>query len=462
MHTLLILSAHVFVRSKIEFQQPANMPRSQQGILSESTNPFLDADVIMTAAVVGHAYARLSAGKNCCFDVELELREVDRREQNNRQALNELQSVINKINTALIGSIDLGRQLARVGVTPNYNREGEVVRISGGTGDLPLHDLHRYYPDMPKGWALALYKIANEVGYQGRGAYSGFVDRRKGGQTALKSTVRIKVPDGELAKRWLPNERSYKTAGNNDKKENRLGASLGAGSNERIWGMIINNAMQESSIADFNRYANPEPAEKEAGINNTPSALTLRGKGMHFADGFQHWPKNNGALDAGKDVVGYTHGMIQAIYDVKLWENENGKGKGGTPYEIAVGNETTKLASCFPCAVFMEANGFPASSTHLGRGESWCPMYPVHTPVSNKQDKARKDCNDKWAVYCSTIMNSGVSLMDGLVTEDHRASFNALRNSVIRSYGYTCANLILDALTVHDKEQSRIKRVLIP
>jgi hypothetical protein len=40
-------------------------------------------------------------------------------------------------------------------------------------------------------------------------------------------------------------------------------------------------------------------------------------------------------------------------------------------FEIALGENTTKVSSCFPCSTFMAANDIPASSTHLGRGDNW-------------------------------------------------------------------------------------------
>ena len=64
------------------------------------------------------------------------------------------------------------------------------------------------------------------------------------------------------------------------------------------------------------------------------------------------------------DIATYTHGMIQAIYKAY------GLGPSCTPYEIAVGDQTKKMASCLPCTFFMVATGYPPNSIHLGRGES--------------------------------------------------------------------------------------------
>jgi len=53
------------------------------------------------------------------------------------------------------------------------------------------------------------------------------------------------------------------------------------------------------------------------------------------------------------DVASYTHGMIQAIYKAYSL------GPSCTPYEIAVGDMTKKMASCLPCTLFMVAAGYP-------------------------------------------------------------------------------------------------------
>jgi hypothetical protein len=158
------------------------------------------------------------------------------------------------------------------------------------------------------------------------------------------------------------------------------------------------------------------------------------------------------------------------VYDV-VWR---GRGDGtkpdwkpaGVPYEIAVGKETTKLASCFNCSVFMEATGFPASSTHIGRGESWAPLYPEGTAekknLNNTQDQARKYCNDKWAAYCKKIIDSGIRCMTGHVEPGHTDSYAKLKTFVTGKQPYDYANVILDALTVHDSEVKRVDRTLLP
>lgn len=60
------------------------------------------------------------------------------------------------------------------------------------------------------------------------------------------------------------------------------------------------------------------------------------------------------------------HGMIQAIVNYQT-VNDSSK----FFFEIALGNNTSKVSSCFPCCTLMTANNTPPTSTHLGRGDNW-------------------------------------------------------------------------------------------
>ncbi len=397
----------------------------QRGILAPDSDAVHDADVIMTAAVVGHAYTRLSNNSNCAFDIEADTDPG----QDAKMAVNwdRHKRAVAKINKALetmggqYGKPGAGKE-AIVGVTPAYDKHGHITRISGGAGDLPLDSPLRYNPPLPTDLAGAkLYALAfdSRVGYQGRGAYTGFVHGRKDGQSNLFSTFRQRVPTS-FGRRWLPNAKP---------KDNN--ASIGLSQDERIWGMIGNNALQDE----------------------------LRRQGMYFKDQDK---ARGGAGVATGDIVGYTHGMVQAIYDVEMWKAISPHEHAGTPYEIAVGNETTKLASCFTCAIFMQANGYPASATHLGRGESWLPLYPENGNSVSSQDRTRAACNEKWAAYCKTIIDAGIACIERrLATDQHKASAAGLKAYLAGKQPLDYANLVLDAVTVHEHEVVRVDRTLL-
>lgn len=60
------------------------------------------------------------------------------------------------------------------------------------------------------------------------------------------------------------------------------------------------------------------------------------------------------------------HGMTQAIVNC-----QNTIDKSNFMLEIALGDNSTKVSSCFPCCAFMNANDTPPISTHLDRGDYW-------------------------------------------------------------------------------------------
>jgi hypothetical protein len=409
----------------------------QQGILSPGTEYAKDADVIMTAAVLGWAWSRLTNEdvnkRHARVDFEVEDgHKLTAQELKERPLDPTHTSALRKLNQ-LLHAAGLKPELkVELGTTPVWTTGG---RITGGSGDKSPNDPYRYDPPLPDGTAARLFLLAtspgtaDKLGYQGRGAYTGFIDGRTDGQTGLMSTFRHNVPfDITYGRRWHPVEALP----------------------DRPWGMILSAAEQD--------HVDPDPAKQG-----------LKQQGMHFEG---PPPQRN------HDICAYTHGMIQAIYDVHFQKlshdtgpNKNTPYHPGTPYEIAVGKQTTKLASCFPCSLFMEATGHPASSTHLGRGESWSPLFPP--PGSDTtQHKAWRACNAQWEAYCKSILDAGLQCLKkapGQVNADWRASVAALDlflngpagvNKTPATAAQACANLILDAVTVHDSEVKRIDRAL--
>src|SRR5262249_32130039 len=125
------------------------------------------------------------------------------------------------------------------------------------------------------------------------------------------------------------------------------------------------------------------------------------------------------------DIVSYTHGMIQAIYKGYTL------GPSCTPYEIPVGAATTKLASCLPCTLFMVAVGYPPTSIHLGRGESWAPLYLPYNPNGEGESNELaviRDLNNSWREKCKQFLALGVQVLDdNHIRDDHSTARDALR-----------------------------------
>lgn len=174
-------------------------------------------------------------------------------------------------------------------------------------------------------------------------------------------------------------------------------------------------------------------------------------------------PGNMIALWNGQDrVVGYCHGMSWAIMMSKVF------GPWSTPFELAVGTRTKKLASCFGCTTFMYASGFVPSAIHLGRSESWVPLPPdgaqQRFEAWGDVSSVAKALNDLWARDVAHYIREGVRVL-------RRVGVPAAGNQALRSLesfavrhafnGYKeTANLLLDALTVHCSEIDRVERVL--
>ena len=156
----------------------------------------------------------------------------------------------------------------------------------------------------------------------------------------------------------------------------------------------------------------------------------------------------------------YTHGMIQAIYKAYAL------GPSCAPYEIAVGDQTKKMASCLGCTFFMYAVGYPPTSIHLGSAESWAPLYAPYNPDGptepNEQGVIR-DLNNAWSARCGEWLTLGLEVLDDAhIAASHRSSRDAVGQFMESRAAdpSTAANLILDALTVHDPELNRIARTL--
>lgn len=90
------------------------------------------------------------------------------------------------------------------------------------------------------------------------------------------------------------------------------------------------------------------------------------------------WTVNYDILDALTDAQGYSekllfgsiHGMVISMLRYPYLTGKE------THFEYALSPRTTKVSSCIPCSMFMYANGRPATSTHLGRGDFWNFPHP--------------------------------------------------------------------------------------
>lgn len=97
-----------------------------------------------------------------------------------------------------------------------------------------------------------------------------------------------------------------------------------------------------------------------------------------------------------KKLFASVHGMIRAIFHYAT-DNK------AAVLELALGKDTCKVASCIPCALFMEAVKSPASAIHLGRGDNW------NFPAEKKTSPMYKD----WKTGINYWLQSGITICRG-------------------------------------------------
>jgi hypothetical protein len=106
-----------------------------------------------------------------------------------------------------------------------------------------------------------------------------------------------------------------------------------------------------------------------------------------------------------KTVLSSCHGLINAIYTYALL-NPNAT-KNEMCIEFSLSSNTTKAASCIPCAIFAAAAGQPASYTHFGRGDYWS------LPESALSGTVGSSLTRKWQDYVSDCYEKGRKKLRG-------------------------------------------------
>ena len=420
--------------------------RRTKGIVTDSdlSDPKKEADVIMTAAALGFAASYVKNGTPIRFDLDPKYRAED---------FAGLQAVVAKIDKAVVDYLKknnlepAGR--VNAGLAPDYSN-GAVIMV---VYELAIQSAPISVSDPVLSFkGQALYdKIKNLelTQYTGRGAYTGFVDNKNIEENTdpvgPRPTARFLTPDpdivpsddptmGGLHPRWLPRTGSASWI-----------PRLRKGTTDSYvpWGLIGGDAAGK---------------ELDPKMLNVTHATNLADQITGEMSATDKMVFNGDPTTA--DIVAYTHGMIQAIYKAYSL------GPSCSPYEIAVGAVTTKLASCLPCTLFMVAQGYPPTSIHLGRGESWAPLYQPYNPGGQAESNELaviRDLNNSWRAKCAEFLALGVQILDDAhIVDDHKAARDGLRSylSSNSSDKTVAATLVLDAVTVHESESVRIDRTL--
>ena len=401
----------------------------------------------MTAALLGFAASQVMADVPVRFDLD----PLDAKDAATWQAF---QTVVSKIDTAVADHLHkTGRAPAgkvHSGTAPDYAKGAVIMgvyRLAGQSAPASVFD-----PVLStKGQALYKEIVAETLPqYTGRGAYTGFVDNRNTeGDTdpvGPRPTARFLTPEPKgqhsgdyvlesLDRRWLPPAPCALWT-----------QRLRRGTTDSFvpWGIIGGDSAQAPPNTTMSNVT---------GATNVADQITGEMQQTYKMIFVGDDPTPG-------DIVGYTHGMIQAIYKAYSL------GPSCAPYEIAVGSQTKKMASCVPCTLFMVAQGYPPTATHLGRGESWAPLYEPYNPNGKEEDHewaVIRDLNNSWCVKCDEYMRLGAEVLStAIVSTDHVAARDALGGYLQASAAEkaAAAMIILDALTIHDTEAARVGRTL--
>lgn len=149
--------------------------------------------------------------------------------------------------------------------------------------------------------------------------------------------------------------------------------------------------------------------------------------------------QNNLEMQKG-NLYASVHGMTKAIIHFAANCDSN-----DFVFEIALSDSTSKVASCVPCAIFMNAVHKPATATHLGRGDNW--NFPQFAKPSDAILKTA------WVTKLSEYFNCGCSTL-----QENEKVKRLFQN--VEKNGLCLPELFLEALTFEGKFSDRMMNVL--
>lgn len=227
----------------------------------------------------------------------------------------------------------------------------------------------------------------------------------------------------------------------------------------------------DSRYGECNRWNRGVPYHGLIGYEQSPEKARKSEKQAGSIEPTQLIPEWDG-----KDhVCGYCHGMVWALGQARCEFPQDGSQAAGTPYELALGKKTHKLASCFGCSTYLYANGILPSAMHLGRSDSWVPLPEDENGAApftfNKEQEAEnlrifQGLNMMWASRVAEWMRQGaiIALNAKLVAPWGKHFAKVLHGKImaLADDQRAIANLFLDALTVHSKDVERLARFVEP
>lgn len=373
----------------------------------------LDADVVVVSVLAGFLATRVRLGQPTSIYIESERG----KPAETLQSLEKHDTSIDRLSKVLKAK---GYDPAAIGgfsvfFTPHYDSASITTRdfvITGRPGGAGLFDKHKAI-EGAESLAFVRDLLGGASHFVERGAYYGVIDDPITDQVRMVSTTRRLIKYDAEGRRW--NAKSL------------------------FHGLIRGDNSGPQAAA----------AEDTGGKGSWGS--------FEKSNLIQNWMGDS-------RVLGYCHGMNWAIMHCKL------VGPWTTPYEVALGTKTSKLASCFGCTTFMYATGYPPSAIHLGRAESWVPLptNPNDNPDYSNPESARviDGLNALWASDVAGYLLVGSEIVAGggeFDAEPKRRAMAlnaAVKGRITSSGKLAAANLFLDALTQHKSEIDRLKSLL--
>jgi hypothetical protein len=424
--------------------------RRTTGIVSASGDPKVEADVIMTATLLGFTAWRL--GDPADSDSVLKPLETSpvrfdadpgTMERPIKSAdVDELELGVGRLQRAVAAYLGTKDPQVTAGLAGSWSEGACIMGVYRAAGQKAPDEIAKLEQLSEQG-ARRWHEISSDKDveqYVGRGAYSGFVDDPNG-EVLAGPLATARFWSSRMARspeRWVPGPDLTRSPW----LERVPASDGGAVPNPFSWGLIGGDSAQ--------------PKERDA-----PTAAQI----THDMEHKYHMVFNGQVAKDGVDVAMYTHGMIQAIY------LSYGHGPSCRAYEIAVGSQTTKMASCVPCSLFMGASGYFPNSIHLGRGESWAPLFEPYIVQGTEIDaetlralpETIRDLNNSWYERCLLWLTRGLNILtDTEIAEDHMAAKASVAAYLVQNSGDSTVGgrLVLDAATMHDSELARILRTL--
>ena len=427
-------------------------------------NAFRDADCIVTAMLLGMLYEPLRQKRAVYLMSEgvsdPSEDDEERLDEDSAQAADEddeVKTAVLQINHAIQGMVQHDHRLrdkhlvkvhyasakawaAHQSLRPHADRTSDVAFLTKGSESLSRHindvaedwgtTQHKIYRDVRHRWTPHARRARVPGGYRyqymGQGASTGLhltPDKLYFGRGYAPVNWRLEFWGSAFSS--LAPTHDYSRWFRRGAKNPQMHHEWGAMPTEYEPGAAEHNADGHY----FNRMYAARDGRRVRGID---------GKGQVHRD-------HHRLSESSRKIVGYHHGLVQAIYCAKMHDDE------GVVAEIAVGHKPRKTASCFASAGFMIANDRWPDAIHLGRSDSWAPIYEetgaaaelsIRCGVAwDRANAAIEQCNESWHAACHSWLELALrNIPEYAINESHRARFKKLRGRV-QAYFPQCGEI---------------------